>query len=185
MGSTATLHGSGFSPCNPSPASRVQSSADSTQSGSGRAGTAPAWTAWASESSTTCLLASGVGSGMAVVVSQALLTASLSVAWSYNNPSVKLQNPANVQFRGAVPITLVGSNLGKVDLSPVARVGGTACEASRWRSDSSLVVSLSYKWSVSPLVPFAITVDTGLFTALAPFRFDELQMRKVAERVPV
>lgn len=94
--------------------------------------------------------------------------------------------PGNARFRGDVPVILWGSDLGFYDTSLVARLGGTGCESSVWRSDSSMMCVMSHGWKGwSSSQPLAITAGTGVFTSRAPFYFDELQLRTVGERVPV
>ena len=51
--------------------------------------------------------------------------------------------PSNGPTMGVTDIHLLGKELGDVDLEPMARISGTACSQTTWRSSSSVVCRMS------------------------------------------
>ena len=93
---------------------------------------------------------------MPVVVSAGLQQGSLTDAWCYNAPAVRAigGNHTNGPTSGSVSVTLSGSLFGRQGFSSQGRIGrassfdsdmtgGSACEASTWRSDSSTLCKVS------------------------------------------
>jgi fibronectin-binding autotransporter adhesin len=107
----------------------------------GRAGASGcAGSVWLSDSGLVCRICSGLGDGAAVVVSTGAQGGSLSAAVSYDAVSVSGVGASNVASSGAASVTVVGSGgFGVSGVSAAGRVGGSACVASVWLSDSGLV----------------------------------------------
>jgi hypothetical protein len=63
----------------------------------------------------------------------------LSAAASYDAPSVSSAGVSNVASSGAMSVSVSGRGMGAGGPSAGGRVGGSACAASVWRSDSGLV----------------------------------------------
>ena len=117
---------------------------------------------WRSDSGVECKAGGAVGGGamrqgegLPVVVTVGLQQGSLTQAWSYDGAAVSAAgNSSNGPSSGSTSATVAGSSLGSWGYSGKARVGrgaassmdmrgGTACEASTWRSTSGVQCKLS------------------------------------------
>jgi hypothetical protein len=94
---------------------------------------------WRSDSGLVCRSAGGMRGGAAVLVSSGVQRGSVSAAVSYDAPSVSAAGVSNVASSGAMSVSVSGRGMGVGGLSAVGGVGGSACGASVWRSDSGLV----------------------------------------------
>jgi hypothetical protein len=96
---------------------------------------------WLSDSGLVCRAGAGYGGGgRTLEVSVVLRRGSLSAAVSYDAVSVSGVGASNVASSGAASVTVVGSGgFGVSGVSAAGRVGGSACVASVWLSDSGLV----------------------------------------------
>ena len=99
-------------------------------------------TVWSAETAMSCRAVDGVGSYNTVVLTVARLQASGSVMLSYDAPLLRVLDGANLPVAGQGKL-MEGSNLGSSDFSSRYRAGDSACLASRWFSDSSLLCKLS------------------------------------------
>jgi hypothetical protein len=114
---------------------------------------------WVSDSGVGCKSAGGVGphsgAGLPVVVSAGWQGGSVTRAWSYDGPVVSGVCVTNGPSTGSTSLTVVGQRMGLSGYSGGVRVGrmvsgsvgghgstgmegGSACEASRWVSDSGV-----------------------------------------------
>ena len=118
---------------------------------------------WRSESGVECKLGGGVGGGapvrqgqgLPVVVTFGLQQGSRTQAWCYDAAVVSSAGGAtNGPSSGCTSATVAGFSFGSWGYSGKARVGrgavgdmdmtgGTACEASTWRSNSAVECKLS------------------------------------------
>jgi hypothetical protein len=107
----------------------------------GRAGASGcAASVWRSDSGVLCRSCSGLRSGAAVAASSGVQRGSLSAVVSYDAPSVSSAGASNAASSGAASVTVVGScGFGGSGFSAAGRVGGSAGDASLWRSDSVVV----------------------------------------------
>jgi len=94
---------------------------------------------WRSESSVACRSSGGMRWGEAVLVSHGLQRGSVSAAVSYDAPSVSSAGVSNAASSGGMSVSVSGRGMGVSGHSAAGRVGGSACGASVWRSDSGLV----------------------------------------------
>ena len=100
-------------------------------------GTACEATAWVSESELQCTTWSAVGRTMTAGLTTMAQTGSLTEAVSLDTMSTEPSWYFNVGSTTA-SMTVTGSGLGVSDYSGGARVGWTACEATDWRSESTV-----------------------------------------------
>ena len=96
-------------------------------------------TGWIADSSVVCRAGSGLSGALRAIVSAAGQRGSVSAAVSYDAPRVSSAGVSNVASSGAMSVSVSGRGMGVGGLSAVGRVGGSACGASVWRSDSGLV----------------------------------------------
>ena len=111
-----------------------------TYSGSAQVGlTGCESTEWASETSIECMTAAGVSTSLRLVATIGERTATLTDAMSYDGPEVSEALAGNRGGAVSSSATITGSGFGATMLSQVGQIGGTASEASEWRSDTSVV----------------------------------------------
>jgi hypothetical protein len=100
-------------------------------------------TEWVSSTAVRCASASGVFATRRVLLTSGQEPSTLTEAYSYERPMLSEILPANAAATGRMTITCFGSNFGLVDYTVAFRVGGTACEASRWVADSAVKCKLA------------------------------------------
>ncbi|OBQ31712.1 MAG: hypothetical protein AN484_28750, partial [Aphanizomenon flos-aquae WA102] len=153
---SATVAGLGFGSWGYSGQARVGRGAAGAMDMTG--GTACEASRWRSNSGVECRLSAGVGGGgpmrpgqgLPVVVTAGLQQGSRTEAWCYDGAAVSSVGGAtNGPSSGCTSATVAGLGFGSWGYSGQARVGrgaagamdmtgGTACEASRWRSNSGV-----------------------------------------------
>ena len=92
--------------------------------------------------SDTSVMASSVrGSGAShrIALTAGSRAGSLTELVSYDALQVLAVARPNAPATGSVSVTVSGTQLGTLDTSVAARLGGTGCEATAWISDSALV----------------------------------------------
>mmetsp|Transcript_3543 Transcript_3543/g.12453 ORF Transcript_3543/g.12453 Transcript_3543/m.12453 type:complete len:1186 (-) Transcript_3543:1318-4875(-) len=97
-------------------------------------------TEWLSDSVVVCTTSPGLGASRALQ----LTVGTTFAAWngsgiSFAAPAISSLHPASARAVGESSITIYGLGFGAWDSSARARLGDTACVASTWTSDSSLV----------------------------------------------
>ena len=122
------LHGSAFGSFDHSAGARAGRSAGEAS-------------AWASDSAVECLPARGLGAGLGMAVTIATRAGTLSAAFSFDAPTAVGAAPGNAPTAGGREAALSGANLlgHSHGASGRARLGGTACRASAWASDSAVL----------------------------------------------
>jgi hypothetical protein len=126
------------------------------QSNASGGGSACEASRWVSDSGVECKSAGGVGprwgAGLPVVLSAGWQCGSVTRAWSYDGPVVSAVSVTNGPITGSTSVTVVGQRMGLSGYSAGVRLGlhfisgnqsnasggGSACEASRWVSDSGV-----------------------------------------------
>eukprot|EP00960_Hanusia_phi_P075582 768441-Hanusia_phi.AAC.23 len=113
-------------------------------------GTASMVTAWKSDSSIRTKVAHGYSGGLSISLTLAALVGTLSTSFTYNSPSlVPLlhQNPVEIRkngpMTGMISLTYVGYFLGRDDSTLRVSQGFTACEATSWKSESTVACKSS------------------------------------------
>jgi hypothetical protein len=101
--------------------------------------TAAAGTGWVADSSVICRARSGLSWALSAAVSAGVQRGSVSAAVSYDAPSVSSAGVSNAASSGGMSVSVSGRGMGVSGHSAAGRVGGSACGASVWRSDSGLV----------------------------------------------
>ncbi|KAJ1470339.1 hypothetical protein T484DRAFT_1848117, partial [Baffinella frigidus] len=143
------LPGSGFGPVRSNP--RILGAPEARAASLGASSCLE--TLWTSDSSLLCVTPPGADAHQLTVAAAITTNASffsyltpLAVIstnasfFSYLTPLVLPPGPsgANLATTGGAAVDMRGEHLGAYDTSPAGRVGGSACEASSWVSDSAL-----------------------------------------------
>ena len=100
-------------------------------------------TDWISSTTVYCRSPSGISATRRVRVTAGQQTATITESYSFERPMLSDLLPGNAAATGRMTVTCLGSNFGLVDFTIAFRVGGTACEASRWVADSSVKCKLA------------------------------------------
>jgi hypothetical protein len=101
-------------------------------------------TVWQSHSSLACGTPAGVGEGADVIVVVGGQAGTLVDGFSYNRPIVRIADNqpdfvANAPCNTPKELTIFGDNFGGQDYQhAVAKVGGTTCITTKWKSDSTI-----------------------------------------------
>jgi hypothetical protein len=99
---------------------------------------------WVSDTQLQCKLATAFRASLRVAVTAARVSGSLTEAVSFDAVALSSVRRTNVHATGSLSVTITGASLAaRADYTAVARVGATACEASAWDSDSSIVCRVS------------------------------------------
>ena len=114
---------------------------------------------WKSDTAVRCLAVSSISQSRRVVITSGCLLSSTTQSFSFN----ALQLSAAGMYSNSFPfvpqmLTLYGLAFGIFDNSPLARVGLTACESSKWTSQSSLLCRISSGMATND----HITVTVGM-----------------------
>ena len=132
---------------------------------------------WIADTSVSGLVAAGYMTLLDVTVSVARQLGPITDIYSYDAQILSALTPVNGQTSGSFSVTTFGLNFGRVEYSPTARFGGSACETTEWKSDSSLKVLVmtgaSYGFPV--VATLAMLPDASqerLTTVSASFSFD-------------
>lgn len=142
------LNGSGFGTYSSTPMTRMGGSGCES-------------TRWTSDSSLRCQAASGIGSGYSAVVTVAdRRKATVSNLFSYDIPSgIRIAPGSNTPATGGSSMSIVGANFSPMSVTSRARLGGSACQASIWVSDSSLLCkSIAFGSQSSLYNALAVTI---------------------------
>lgn len=100
-------------------------------------------TVWRSDSELRIKSRLFIGVSQPLVVSTQLLAASSGNLLSASAPVLSSINFSHRATSGSYSVTMFGDGFGRFDVCPTSRIGGTACEASAWVSESSAVVRVA------------------------------------------
>ena len=95
---------------------------------------------WVSSSSLLTKPSDGISNWKAIVISIAVLSATRSYAVTYDTPEQSTFKPSNGATAVLSSTLLFASNLGKSDYTPRLSIGGSAVQATAWRSDTTMVI---------------------------------------------
>jgi hypothetical protein len=128
--SSVTLAGFNFGMQNFTPSLRLGATACGT-------------TAWNSQTSATCFVASyGTGAKANVALSVSGKVGTLNLGFSYDPPAISFSAHVNGATSGGVSVTIHGSNFAAEDASATARIGSTACRTTSWTTLTSVMCSV-------------------------------------------
>lgn len=129
-GLSLTVTGSGFAGSDTSPKGRIEFTACEAS-------------VWVSDVAVICKGSQGFGRSLGVIVSVAQVQGNKTRVLSYDSPVVSLTIKEGIErnspVQGNVSITVHGAHFGASSTSPSARIGGSACQATNWKSASSVV----------------------------------------------
>lgn len=95
---------------------------------------------------------------------------SFPIPFGYDPPIATRVTTSNAPAAGGAPIGVTGANYGSTAYSQRARAGGSACQATSWASDTSVVCSvhagLGYNRSLT------VTVGMGMSTLASALSYD-------------
>jgi hypothetical protein len=133
-------------------------------------------TGWTSDSALRCLLPSGAGLGLGVVVTLGGAKESLRGAFSYDGAVLAaVATAANAAGAGGTIVSLVGADLIPA-LSPALRLGGTACQSSTWISSTS--ASCRAAPGLGGTLPATVTVAKKSRATSAAMSYDRPSLSK-------
>eukprot|EP00961_Rhodomonas_salina_P046333 621865-Rhodomonas_salina.3 len=127
-------------------------------------------TSWESETSMLCFTPAGSGQGYRVTGTVATHVSTRTESFTYDELSVTASIPSNGPFSGGITSSFQGANYNLLDYSPYARLGGTACTATSWFSDSLIFCKVASGESI--LHPIVVTIDSQLTTKLNVFTYN-------------
>ena len=133
-------------------------------------GTACEGSPWISDTTVRCLTPSGVKGTMKLVVTAGIRAGTLTEAFSFDVPSLSVLEVGNRATTGSASVTVHGSNFGNFSYTQAARVGDTACEATDWTSDTTVICKLSAGVRGTRRVVMTAGVRAGTLTEA--FSFD-------------
>ncbi|KAJ1479450.1 hypothetical protein T484DRAFT_1814225, partial [Baffinella frigidus] len=126
-------------------------------------------TEWVSDEEVLCGAAAGVGATLRVAVTVGEKVGSVTEAVSYQS-GVLTYNPRGKQPASGFKGTLVGRDFGTFDTSVLARVGGTAQEATAWGGDTSVECRVAQ--GVGGTMRVAVTVGGGVSSGTEAVSYD-------------
>ena len=101
-------------------------------------------TQWASHTTVLCTVSAGVQTSLGVTLTAGLRTASLSSVFSCDQSLIELSGMSqNTRGHSTVVLESDAAMLVQIGLSFKIRVGGTSCESTAWRSETSLMCKIS------------------------------------------
>jgi hypothetical protein len=123
---------------------------------------------WISETSMRCRAATGYGSGF-VVLTAGQKASSICSACTFDVPIISSITPTNMMTVYSVSMTLAGLNFVNSDKTSTVRTGGTPCEASTWKSSSSILCKVAT--GISTLLGITASVKSGSGTLSNSFSY--------------
>ena len=162
---TTVLSGEGFATSIFSPPSRI-------------GGSATEKTQWISDTNLIVRIPSGSYTEKSSVVTLANQLTTLTNMVTYDDFLLSMISPGNSPTSGA-HISIFGATFGHSSLSPTGRLGLTACESTRWTSDTSVLCGISSTALPGVMGPAVITSQhnaTGrmhIHSITAIFSFDK------------
>ena len=123
--------------------------------------TSVAMSSWSSDTSVLCAIASSQQSSSRVVITAGSRTSSLTSAVSQDQFLILNAGQGNFPKTGAVSLSIVGSQLGVIISSCPLRQHVSNCEASLWKSDSSLVCKTTAGLIYALLSPARLILSVG------------------------
>ena len=128
-------------------------------------------TEWASESALVCVVARGLFSPKDVAATVAVQVATSTSLFTYDRPMAERLVFPNGPASGGLTSTVTGQNFGWLDMSPTVRVGGSMSEATKWLSDSAILVKLTPGAGLA--LDATVTVAGLLATAVKGYTYDK------------
>jgi hypothetical protein len=131
---------------------------------------------WSSNTAVTCKNSPSILRGRNVIVSLALGRDTLTEAFTYDKFIAQSVFPLNSRTFGHGTLTVTGFGFGTVDFTPAVSMrtywipGGTACLASRWMSDTTVLCKLPSDTSAD--INVVITLDRHIKTLQRVFSYD-------------
>ena len=131
---------------------------------------------WSSNTAVTCKNSPSILRGRNVIVSLALGRDTLTEAFTYDKFIAQSVFPLNSRTFGHGTLTVTGFGFGTVDFTPAVSMrtywipGGTACLASRWMSDTTVLCKLPSDTSAD--INVVVTLDRHIKTLQRVFSYD-------------
>jgi len=114
---------------------------------------------WLSDSSVHCKVIPGYGLAIDMALTVEAMLSTIFGGFSYDQATIQSTQHQNVPSTGAVSVSIFGFNFGVSTwyVTPVARMGMSACENSLWLADSSILCSVAAGATGDML--FTITIE--------------------------
>lgn len=130
-------------------------------------------TSWLSDTSITLGVPRGFLSSHHIVITAEGMVHTSTAAVSYDLVSLASVSPGNGPSTGNTYVTVIGANMGSFDVSPRVRIGGTACSATTWMSDTGIACMIPQNTSIfDQSKPIVVTVGGAVATMSRAFDYD-------------
>lgn len=126
--------------------------------------------AWATATSVSCLVSSGSGASLNIVMDVNGQIGSKTGSFTYDAPATTVVAMRNGPATGSATVTMHGTNFGLSDVSASVRIGSTSCSSSEWLSDSAVRCVLAS--GSGAMLNNALTVDNVAGTHDLSFTYD-------------
>ena len=105
----------------------------------GSEGSACEQTIWQADTGLLCKVPAGIRGTRKIIATSGQRDGSRTEIFSYDNEGVSSMGPLNAAATGAQVVTVSGLRFGIKDYTNEVRFGFTACERTRWISDSTVL----------------------------------------------
>ncbi|KAJ1478100.1 hypothetical protein T484DRAFT_1818743, partial [Baffinella frigidus] len=122
-------------------------------------------TDWISDTTIACYAPSGTGTGLTVEATVANYVSAKTLAFSYDDMSITATSPSNAKAIGGVLISF-------------ARLGGTACQSTRWVSDTNIYGKVPR--GAGGQHTATLTINPILSTKINLFSYDDPVLETIA-----
>jgi len=143
-------------------------------------------TIWESDTSISANIPSGASRTLTVAVTAGLQIGSTTESWSYNIPTLRVANTfTNSLTSGQVSTTISGANFAINSVSLRMREGGTACEATDWVSETSVMSKYAQGVSMTHTVAITAAIVVGSLTEAVSYDAPSVSSIAVTNMVTV
>ena len=141
-------------------------------------GSASQSTKWKSDTALKCVapLLSTNSANAVVVTLQSALSTRLK-AFTFDCPVLAKITPSNGPTANPTVVRMTLANLGSFDATPMARIGGSASQSTKWTSDTALTFVAPLSTNSANAV--VVTLQSALSTRLEAFTFDSPALAKI------
>eukprot|EP00961_Rhodomonas_salina_P182866 2468914-Rhodomonas_salina.1 len=147
-------------------------------------GTACESTFWVSDSSVRCQAVASHKQSTVFAISSGQLTGSFTdgFAYSYDSAHLVQMTVGALSESGPISVSLRGKSLGTSSYSGGARIGESACQASMWQSETSMLCLASRGVSQSKTSVMTVSSFVGSLTEVLSITFVPVTVRGGAPR---
>lgn len=122
---------------------------------------------WSTDTSVKCLIKAGAGKSLAVAMAVGATVGTWAHSFSYDAPAISQLARFNAPATSGTQLSLRGFNFGTSNLSPIARLGMTACASTQYVSDTQVTCTSNSGTGVM----LEASVETAAVVGLAEAAF--------------